>query len=101
MVIIDVEQNFSMTKKSMSAEAVMMHPKLNVIALRAKKESAATLIQVFDLASKKKLKDTEITEPILFWRWINDTKLGLVTQTAVYHVDLQSESTPPRKIFAR
>ena len=102
MVIIDVEQNFAMTKKAMSAEAVMMHPKLNVIALRAKKDtSTTTLIQVFDLTSKKKLKDTEITEPIVFWRWINDTKIGLVTQTAVYHVDLQNEHSPPRKVFTR
>ncbi len=45
-----------------------MHPTRNVLALKASSQ-----LQIFDLDQKKKIKDFVMTDPIVFWRWINET----------------------------
>src|SRR5690349_19743789 len=49
IVICEIEKNFNVYKKKINkAEAAMMHPKQNIIALRAKNERNASIIQVFN-----------------------------------------------------
>lgn len=44
--------------------------------------------QIFNLDTKAKLKSMQFAEPVVFWKWVSATKLGLVTATAVYHWDI-------------
>jgi clathrin heavy chain len=41
-----------------------------------------------------------MAEDVAYWKWINETTLGLVTPTSVYHWSIQGDS-PPKKIFDR
>ncbi|TID31065.1 hypothetical protein CANINC_000309 [Pichia inconspicua] len=79
-VIVDLKNGNQVTKKSMSADSVIMHPNSLVIALRAND----TTIQIFNLETKQKLKSNVMSEKIVFWKWLNNEILGLVTVNSVY-----------------
>ena len=38
---------------------------------------------------KAKLKEYQMPQPVVFWKWVSDTVIALVTQTAVYHWDME------------
>jgi len=41
-------------------------------------------------------------EDVVFWKWISDTSLGLVTETSVYHWDVMDPAqAAPVKVFER
>ena len=81
----------------MKAEGILMHRTKNIIALRAT-SGANTIIQVFNLDTKAKVKQCEVPEAIRFWRWIEDDTLGIVGKTNVYHTNI-NDATAPEKIF--
>jgi hypothetical protein len=37
---------------------------------------------------KEKLKHVELNELVVFWRWVNNNKLSVVTPTSVYHLNI-------------
>jgi clathrin heavy chain len=75
----------------------MHHNKL-IIALKAQQRT----LQIFDLENKAKLKSATMSEDVLFWKWYNDTSLGLVTDTSVYHWNVfDPAAAQPVKVFER
>lgn len=75
-----------------------MHWHLNIIALKAQSRT----VQIFDLDNKKKLKSSTMNEDVVFWKWITESSLGLVTDAAIYHWDVFDETQPnPVKITDR
>lgn len=79
-VIVDLRNNNNVTRKTMSADSVIMHPSQMVIALRAND----TTVQIFNLETKERLKSHTMSEKIVFWKWLNETTLGVVTDSKVY-----------------
>ena len=53
------------------------------------------------METKQKLKSHVNAEDIVFWKWINDSTLGMVTETAVYHWSIADQTTTPTKVFDR
>lgn len=53
------------------------------------------------METKQKIKSHVNVEDIVFWKWINDSTLGMVTETAVYHWTISDATSPPQKIFDR
>lgn len=77
-----------------------MHWNKQVIALKA--QGPTRTLQIFDLAAKSKLKSANMNEDIMFWKWISDTSLGLVTDTTVYHWDVfDPNQQAPVEVFKR
>ena len=75
-----------------------MHWSRQVIALKAQSRT----LQIFDLEQKQKLKSTTMSEDVAFWKWISETTLGLVTDTAIYHWDVfDPTQAAPVKVFDR
>eukprot|EP00179_Madagascaria_erythrocladioides_P030901 CAMPEP_0198327392 /NCGR_PEP_ID=MMETSP1450-20131203/14660_1 /TAXON_ID=753684 ORGANISM="Madagascaria erythrocladiodes, Strain CCMP3234" /NCGR_SAMPLE_ID=MMETSP1450 /ASSEMBLY_ACC=CAM_ASM_001115 /LENGTH=1655 /DNA_ID=CAMNT_0044031435 /DNA_START=1 /DNA_END=4968 /DNA_ORIENTATION=+ len=72
-----------------------MNPASQVVALRAGPQ-----LQLFDFATKQKVKSFVMPEPVVFWHWVSDSTLGLVTATAVYHWTV-SDAADPVKLFDR
>jgi len=62
--------------------------------------SAALQLQIFNIESKSKVKSHVSTEEIVFWKWVNDTTIGMVTNSSVFHWSI-SDQNPPTKIFDR
>ena len=42
-----------------------------------------------------------MNEDVSFWRWISDSTIGLVTESAVHHWSINDPNSPPQKIFDR
>ena len=96
ITIIELDNNFKVQKKPNKADAqALMHWKENIIAMKAKTESGVgSIIQIFNLGKKEKLKNMEFNEQVVFWAWISLEKLAIVTTTSVYHADITKKEEP-------
>lgn len=95
VVIIDMADSSNPTRRPIQADSVIMHPSQKIIALKAQKT-----LQIFNIEAKAKVKAHQNTEDVVYWKWINDKIIALVTETAVYHWLLEGTSNP-EKIFDR
>ena len=48
---------------------------------------------------KKKIKSHLNTEDAVFWKWVSDTPVGLIVDSAVFHWTINDAASPPTKIF--
>ena len=101
IVIMELEKNFNVYKKTIKAEAAIMHPTQNIIALRAKNDKGAIIIQAYNLDTKDKLKDIIINYDIVFWKWLSDSKIGIVTTSSVLVLSIDNPQEQAKKIFDR
>ena len=46
------------------------------------------------------MKNSTMSEAVVFWRWTSNNNIALVTASAVYHWSIEGES-PPQKVFDR
>lgn len=76
-------------------------PKLDHIIAELSLVTAGRTLQVFNIESKQKVKSHTNAEDVVFWKWISDTTIGMVTETAVYHWSISDQASPPQKIFER
>lgn len=82
-------------RRPITADSAIMNPDTKVIALKAGRQ-----VQIFDLEKKAKVKSYVMTEDVLFWRWLGPGTIGLVTETSVFHWNLEG-GEDPRKVFER
>lgn len=75
VAIVDLANGNQVTRKNMGGDSAIMHPAKNVICVRAN----GTIVQIFDLDTKQKLKSFTLDEPCIFWKWLSDDALGFVT----------------------
>lgn len=97
LVIVDLEKRESIRNNVRDAESCVMNPKSKILALRSGRN-----LQVFDVDASKRLKATLFNDDVVFWHWIDDRTLGIVTTTAVYHWSLDTGADDaPLHIFDR
>lgn len=96
VIIIDLADANNVIRRPISAESAIMHPVQKIIALRAQHQ-----LQVFNIELKAKVKSHVMHEDVTFWKWINDTTLGIVTETSVYHWPALDATAAPVKVFDR
>jgi clathrin heavy chain len=98
VIIINLKNNNEVMKRPINADSAIMHWTKNIIALKAQGKT----IQIFDLGAKQKLKSSVMNEDIVYWKWLSEKSLGLVTETSVYHWDVfDPTQSQPLKIFDR
>jgi clathrin heavy chain len=80
-----------------------MHTTQNIVALKAPNESLGKghILQIYNMDQKKKLKHIELSENIVYWRWVSTSKLAIVTGTSVYHINIDDEASKEVKILDR
>ena len=89
VVIVDMANPLTPLRRPITADSALMNPASQVIALKATVAgSTGDSLQIFNLEMKSKMKSFQISQPVTFWKWISNTKLGLVTATTVYHWDM-------------
>jgi len=93
--LIDLQNQAAVTRRPIKAEAAVMNPATNILALRSGK-----MIQMFNLDTKQKLKSHDMDSPIVFWKWTSADNLALVTGTSVHHWSATNQSAPV-KMFDR
>jgi len=98
VIIVELKNDNNVIRRPIKADSAIMHYSRQVIALKAQSRT----LQIFDLKEKKKLKSTTMSEDVPFWKWINETTLGLVTESSVYHWDVfDTAQQAPAKVFDR
>ena len=102
VVTCDLTKNMEVSKRNMAkAEAVMMHPTQNIMALRANNGQNGVIIQVFNLDTKSKLKDIVLNHDVTYWTWLDERTIGLVSSTSAYALLISEMNSPAKKIFDR
>ncbi|KAH0790146.1 Clathrin heavy chain 1 [Histomonas meleagridis] len=91
VVIIDLQQNNSVTRHKNTADSAVMHPSRNVIAMRG-----GNVLQVFDLGARQRLKSFQLNpgQTVSYWTWLDDDILAFVSSGQVYHWSLSSQNNP-------
>eukprot|EP00980_Cylindrotheca_fusiformis_P020304 scaffold7344_cov145-Cylindrotheca_fusiformis.AAC.2 len=95
VTMIDLRNGAQVTRRPIQAEAAIMNPEQNILALRS-----GTTLQIFNLDAKAKIKSHQMPEPLVFWKWTSPSNLALVTASGVFHWALDAQSTPV-KMFDR
>ena len=72
-----------------------MNPVSKVIALKAN-----NYLQIFNMEMKSKMKSHQLTDPVVFWKWISPAAVAMVSGSSVFHWSMEGESLPA-KIFDR
>ena len=88
-------------QKPNPSESGLPHPSKNIVAFRAKTNDGRIIIQAFDLDQQKKLKDVRIQGAFSFWTWASEDVLALVTNNAVYHLEVSKGVEQHAKIVDR
>lgn len=102
VVVIDMHNGNTVNKRPMKAEATLMNPAENIIALKGSQEGqAGHFVQVFNLDSKEKLGVYQSPESIVFWKWLTPRIIALICEKDVYHWNLEVKDSTPEKIFTR
>lgn len=68
-----------------------MHWNKYILAVRSEDGN----LRIINLQTEQILKDVRFRVKILFWKWINERSLALVTATHSYHWDVFGEKTQP------
>ncbi|KAK7016226.1 Clathrin heavy chain [Paramarasmius palmivorus] len=94
VVIIDLADANNVLRRPISADSAIMHPHQKILALKA-----GRTLQIFNIETKQKVKSHANNEDIVFWKWVSDTTIGIVTDTSVYHWSISDQTTAPQKVF--
>lgn len=90
-----------------------MHPQQKILALKGQCifplppntvdnfHEAGRTLQIFNIETKQKVKSHVNNEDVVFWKWVSNTTIGMVTDTSVYHWSISDTTTPPQKVFDR
>eukprot|EP00172_Hildenbrandia_rubra_P003693 Plantae.Rhodophyta-Hildenbrandia_rubra.ctg6205.p1 GENE.Plantae.Rhodophyta-Hildenbrandia_rubra.ctg6205~~Plantae.Rhodophyta-Hildenbrandia_rubra.ctg6205.p1 ORF type:complete len:1699 (+),score=311.37 Plantae.Rhodophyta-Hildenbrandia_rubra.ctg6205:5143-10239(+) len=95
VIIIDMANPAQPLRRPISADSALMNPVSKVIALKSQ-----NTLQLFDFASRSKVKSTVMPTPVTFWKWLSERTIGIVTATSVYHWDAFNTAEPV-KMFDR
>ena len=82
-------------KRPITADAALMNPVAKILALRSGEN-----LQIFNIDLKSKMKATTMSAPVIYWKWINEKTMALVTADAVLHWSMEGTSEPT-KVFDR
>ncbi|CAK5273880.1 unnamed protein product [Mycena citricolor] len=96
VVIIDLADANSVLRRPISADSAIMHPHQKILALKA-----GRTLQIFNIDTKQKVKSHVNDTDIVFWKWVSDTTIGMVTESSVFHWTIADPTSPPQKIFDR
>ncbi|KAF7798005.1 hypothetical protein EIP86_009215 [Pleurotus ostreatoroseus] len=96
VVIVDLADANHVLRRPITADSAIMHPHKKILALKA-----GRTLQIFDIEAKQKVKSHVNDTDIVFWKWLSDNTIGMVTDTAVYHWSITDTTSPPQKIFDR
>ncbi|KAJ7224497.1 hypothetical protein GGX14DRAFT_425944 [Mycena pura] len=96
VVIIDLADANNVLRRPISADSAIMHPTQKILALKA-----GRTLQLFNIDTKQKVKSHVNDADIVFWKWVSETTIGVVTESSVFHWSITDQTSPPQKIFDR
>lgn len=113
VVVIDLADANNVLRRPISADSAIMHPSQKILALKGRQSSlpcdpmltrdieAGRTLQIFNIETKQKVKSHINNEDVVFWKWISESTIGMVTETSVHHWTIADQTSPPQKVFDR
>mgnify|MGYP002006048216 FL=1 len=86
VVIIDMATPTEPQRRPITAESAIMNPVSKVIALKA-----GNYLQIFNMEMKSKMKSFQLTDPVVFWKWISPATVAMVTGSGVFHWSMEGK----------
>jgi clathrin heavy chain len=92
VVIIDMANPQNPTRRPITVDSAIMNLNQNVLALKgfvctkvriSHSAPAGNQLQIFNI--EQRIKACQMNDQVVFWKWINDSTVGIVTGTHVYH----------------
>ncbi|KAJ6542651.1 hypothetical protein B0H19DRAFT_844600, partial [Mycena capillaripes] len=96
VVIIDLAEANNVLRQSIAAESAIMHPIRRILAVKV-----GRTLQIFNIDTKQILQSHVNEADVMFWKWISDKMIGIVTESSVFHWTIADRMSPPQKIFDR
>ena len=95
VVIIDMATPTEPHHDRITAESAIMNPVSKVIALKS-----GNHLQIFNMEMKSKMKSHQLTDPVIFWKWISPAAVAMVTASAVFHWSMEGAFPSPLRARA-
>ena len=95
VIILNPDNPSDKQQLKMNAGSVAAHPSQNILAVSNK-----NMIQIFNLSDRNKICDSKFPDNVEYMTWVDSTHLGVVTSSAVFHVDI-AKSGSSKQIFER
>ncbi|WVQ80099.1 hypothetical protein IAT38_002200 [Cryptococcus sp. DSM 104549] len=98
VVIVNLNDLDDIVRRPITADSAIMNPRANekILALKAGRQ-----LQVFNLGGKQKVGAHLMNEDVIFWTWIDNVTLGIVTEREVFHWKVMDGQAAPTKVFDR
>ncbi|CAI5479630.1 unnamed protein product [Closterium sp. Yama58-4] len=77
-----------------------MNPESKILALKGQFAATEVRAYILNIEARAKIKSYRMPEEVVYWKWISNKVLGLVTLTSVYHWSIEGEGAPV-KMFER
>ena len=68
---------------------------------KSKPPTANRTLQILNIDTRQNVKAHENNENVVFWKWVSESTIGVVTDTSVYHWSITDTTSPPQKVFDR
>ena len=92
VVIVDMANPTVPLRKPITADSTIIAPNSKTLALKAASPgeggSQGDNLQVFNLDTKQKVRAYVNPTKVQFWAWISDDTVAMVTESAVFHWDI-------------
>lgn len=92
VVIVDMANPSVPLRKPITADSTILAPSSKTLALKAVAPAEGggqgDNLQVFNLDTKQKVRAYVNPVKVQFWAWISDETIALVTDSAVFHWDI-------------
>ncbi|MED6217944.1 hypothetical protein PIB30_022404 [Stylosanthes scabra] len=80
VAIIDMNMPKQPLRRPITADSALMNPNSRILALKAPVPGTTQdHLQVFNIEMKAKMKSRQMTEQVVFWKWITPNMIGIVT----------------------
>ncbi|KAF8839147.1 clathrin heavy-chain terminal domain and linker [Paxillus ammoniavirescens] len=96
IAIIDLADANNVLRRPISADLAIMHPSKKILASKS-----GRMLQILNIETKQKVKSHANNDDIVFWKWVSETTIGMVTETSVYHWSIADQTSSPQKVFDR
>jgi clathrin heavy chain len=88
IAIIDTTNPSNIQRMPAPVELACVHPDGGKLVLAAQQQ-----VQIYNVASKEKIQACALPEAAVFTKWVDESTLGIVTGTAVFHWGLGGKQT--------
>ncbi|KAJ6524484.1 clathrin heavy-chain terminal domain and linker [Mycena capillaripes] len=98
VLIVDLAEgkNSNVLRQHITADSAIMHPTQKILAFKV-----GRTLKIYYIDTQRVLKSHVNDVDVVFWKWVSDTTIAMVTESSVFHWTIADQTSPPQKMFDR